>query len=90
LFPIVGFLARRILRIIGSQKETKRIFSLARIFTNFKRCLQSENLEKLIFVNENWLNDVGVACKSLSDLVKFIEMAKQLTKELHEFENEFE
>ncbi len=54
MFPIVGFLAQQILRIVGSQIETERIFSLAGIFTNLRRCrLQTENLEKLIFVNKN-------------------------------------
>ncbi len=56
-----------------------------------RRCrLQSENLEKLIFVGKNWLNDARVGCKSLGDLVKFIEMDAQLEKMLHEFEGEFE
>jgi hypothetical protein len=35
MFPTV-FLAHQILRIVGSQIETKRIFSLIRIFTNVK------------------------------------------------------
>jgi hypothetical protein len=38
MFPIVGFCARQILRIIGFQIEIKRIFSLIRAFTNFRRC----------------------------------------------------
>lgn len=39
LFPIVGFLTQQILGIVGSQIETKRIFSLSRIFINLRRCL---------------------------------------------------
>jgi hypothetical protein len=51
MFPIVSFCARQILRIVGSQIEIERIFSLARIFINLRRCcLQLENLDKLIFV----------------------------------------
>jgi hypothetical protein len=34
IFPIVGFFIQQILRFIGSQIETKRIFFLANIFTN--------------------------------------------------------
>jgi hypothetical protein len=34
LFPTIGFLVCQILGICRSQIETKRIFSLARIFTN--------------------------------------------------------
>ncbi len=39
MFPIVRFLTCQILRIVGSQIETERIFSLARILNNLKRCL---------------------------------------------------
>ncbi len=54
MFPTIGFCARQILGIVESQIETKRIFSLARILTSFRRGrLQSENLYKLIFVNKN-------------------------------------
>jgi hypothetical protein len=38
VFPIVGFLVKQILRIIGFQIETEKIFSLVGILTNFKRC----------------------------------------------------
>ncbi len=38
MFPTMGFLARQILGIVGSQIEAKRIFSLARILTNLRRC----------------------------------------------------
>jgi len=41
-FLIVGFLAHQILSIVGPQIESKRIFSLANILTNLRRChLQS-------------------------------------------------
>jgi hypothetical protein len=39
MFPIVGFYVRPILEIIGSQIETKRIFSLVGILINLKRGL---------------------------------------------------
>jgi len=38
MFPIIGFCVRQILEIVGSQIETEKIFSLAIIFTNLKRC----------------------------------------------------
>jgi hypothetical protein len=39
MFPIVHFLAKHILGIVGTfQIETERIFSLAGIFTNLKKC----------------------------------------------------
>jgi hypothetical protein len=53
MFPTMGFLARQILGIMGSQIKTKRIFSLVDILTNLKTCLLSKNLEKLIFVSKN-------------------------------------
>jgi hypothetical protein len=37
-FSVVGFLPCQILSIVGSQIETKRIFSLTCIFTNLRRC----------------------------------------------------
>jgi len=54
MFLTIGFLTHQILGIVGSQIETKWIFSLARILINIRRCLQIEILEKLIFVNKNW------------------------------------
>jgi hypothetical protein len=64
------FLVCKILGIVESQVEMKRIFSLNRIFSNLRKChLQLDNLENLIFVNKNWLNDPSVGCKSSSNLV---------------------
>ncbi len=66
------------------------LFSLARILTNFRRCcLQTENLEKLIFVNKNWPNDPRIGCKSPSNLVEFLEKDVDLKEELKKFEGEF-
>jgi hypothetical protein len=62
----------------------KRIFSLARIFINLKRChIQSsnfDNLAKLIFVHKNWPSDPKVGCKSLSRLIKLIVIDADLEK----------
>ncbi len=41
----IGFL-RQILKMVGSQIEIGRIFSLARVLTNLRRChLQSKHIE---------------------------------------------
>ncbi len=47
----MAIVACQILGIIGSQIETKIIFSLVGIFTNLRRCrLQSNNSNKIFFV----------------------------------------
>ncbi len=90
MFSTICFLAQKI-KIVGSQIEIEKIFSLPGILTNLRKCrLQSKNLKKLNFVNKNWPIDARVGCKSPSDLVKFIEMDERLEKELQEFEGEFE
>jgi hypothetical protein len=79
------------LEIVGSQIETKRIFSLARILTNLRRChLQTNFLEKLIFVNKNWPNDLRIGCESPFNLLEFLERDMALVQELEKFEGEFE
>jgi hypothetical protein len=60
MFLTIGFFVREILGIVDSQKKFEKIFSLARILTNLRRChLQLKNLEKFIFMNKNWPNDCG-------------------------------
>jgi len=79
------------LGIIGSQIETKRIFSLVGTLTSLKRCwLQSKNLDKINFLNQNWPNDPKVGCNMSSTLVEFIEKDEIIEEELKEFEREFE
>ncbi len=47
MFPIVGFLVRKILGIVGFQIKIEKFFSIVEIFANLKRChLQLNNLEK--------------------------------------------
>jgi len=71
--------------------KIERIFSLVGILINLRRhCLQTKNLEKLIFVNKNWPNDPKIGCKSPSKLLKFFEGDTYLEKELEEIEGEFE
>jgi hypothetical protein len=50
VFPLVSFLACQILGIVRSQIKIERIICLVSIFTNLRKCcLQSNNLERLIF-----------------------------------------
>ncbi len=54
MFPTIGFLVHKILGIVESEIEMEMVFSLARIITILRRFhLQLDNLEKLIFVDEN-------------------------------------
>ncbi len=91
-FRFVGFLAWQVLSIVKSQIETKRIFLLVGIFTNLRRCkLQTENLEKLIFINKKIVKrPQNRGCKSPFNLVKFIEMDGNLKKQFEQFEGDFE
>jgi hypothetical protein len=91
MFPTIDFYARKFLRIVGSQIETERIFSLTSILSSLRRChLQLENLDKLIFVNKNWPNDSRIGCKSPFSLVDFIENDLNQEEKLEEFERDFE
>ncbi len=91
MFPIVDFYVGQILRIVGSQIEIEKIFSLVRILTSFRSCcLQPKNLDKLIFANKNWFNDSRISCKSPSNLVELINTNAILKEELEEFEIGFE
>jgi hypothetical protein len=69
---LVGFCVKQILRIIEFQIEMNKVFSLIKVLNSLKRCLQSKNLDKMIFVNKNWLIDPNIGCKSRSSLVELI------------------
>jgi hypothetical protein len=71
---LLVFSIKQILRIIEFQIEMNKVFSLIRIFTSLRRCLQSKNLDKMIFVNKNWFNDPKIGCKSRSSLVELNEI----------------
>jgi len=69
-------------KIVGSQIEIEKILSLAEILISFRKFhLQSENLDKLIFVNKNWPNDLSIRCKFPSSLVDIIETNANLKEE---------
>jgi hypothetical protein len=72
--------------IVGSQIKKKKILSLVKILTNFRRCrLQIYNLDKLIFVNKNWPNDPKIRCKFPFNLLEFLERDIDLEEELEKF-----
>ncbi len=86
MFPTVGFCARKLLRIVGFQIEIKKIFPLIGILTSLQRCcLQSNFLDKLIFVSKRWPNDSKIGYKPPSSLVDFIESNFRLEDEVKEF-----
>jgi hypothetical protein len=86
MFSTIGFLAYKILGIVESQIETKRIFSLTSILTNLGRYhLQLENLENLIFVSKNWPSDLRDGCKLPSNLVELIQTNLSFEKDLEKF-----
>jgi hypothetical protein len=69
--------------------KIERIFSLATIITNLKRChLQTNYLAKFIFVRKNWPNNLRVGC-CFTNLVELIEVDAKL-EELEEFEGCFD
>jgi hypothetical protein len=71
MFPTLGLLMQQILGIIGFQIETKCIFSIVGILTNLCQCrLQTDNLEKLIFVHTLMTLDKG-GPKSMADFIEF-------------------
>jgi hypothetical protein len=79
------------LKIVGFQIEIGRIFSLVNILTNLKiGSLQSNNFEKLVFVNKNWPNDVELGCNIFFYLVKLIEFDVGSKEKLKGLEGSFE
>ncbi len=55
---------------------------MAEILTNLKKCcLESYNLNKLIFVTKNWPNDPRVGYSSPSSLIKLIKVNVTLEEE---------
>ena len=66
-FPTVGYLARQILGIIGSQIKIERVFSIAGILTMLRRCrLGSKNLDQLVLLVKNWPDDPRQGCEAKS------------------------
>jgi hypothetical protein len=62
-FPIVGFLAKQILGIPGSQIKIERVLNLVGVLIALQcYCLQVENLDHIIMVVKNWPNDRQLNC----------------------------
>jgi hypothetical protein len=60
-----------------------------KVLTNMSRCkLQCNNLEKLIFVKQNWPNDFRLNYNSRNNSIKLIETL-QLKEKLKGFEGAF-
>ncbi len=76
-------LTQQILGILVSYIKIERIFLIGKIFTTLLRYwFQIDNLDKLMFVNENWPNDLCVGCLKLTNLASICEVQFNLTKEL--------
>ncbi len=76
-------LARLILQILASFIEIEIIFSIVGILTTLRNCwLQIDNLDKLIFVHENWPSNPHVGCLKPFDLAVICEVKSNLTNEL--------
>jgi hypothetical protein len=64
---------------------------LASILTNLRRYhLLFERLERLIFVNKIWPNDLKIGCKSPFNVIELLERDIGLEEDLEQFEVEFE
>jgi hypothetical protein len=80
---IMVILTQQILGILASYIKIERIFLIGKIFTTLWRYwFQIDNLDKLMFVNKNWPNDLCVGCLKLTNLASICEVECNLTKEL--------
>jgi hypothetical protein len=62
-FPNISFVARKILKILGSQIETKRIFNIVGVLTSLCHCrLGVENLDKFVIIMKNRSSNARVDC----------------------------
>ncbi len=52
--------------------------------------MQSNNIEMLTFVKNNWLNDARVGCKAPFSVMALIEFEVQFKTKLYESERSFE
>jgi hypothetical protein len=69
----MGFLAKQILGIQGSQIEIERVFSLVGVLIALISCrLQVENMDWIITVVRSWLDDPCHSCKPNANLKKYL------------------
>ncbi len=71
-FPNLSFVARQILKILGSQIEIEIIFTIVGVLSSCCK-LGVENLDKLVIITKNWSYDARAyyMCegKSLNDFL---------------------
>ncbi len=71
--------------VVGFQIETKHIFPLVAILTNLHQCkLQIDKLERLIFVNKKWPNNLRLGCNNPKDMEEVVELEIKLACKLEE------
>ncbi len=71
--------------VVGLQIETKHIFPLVDILTNLHQCkLQIDKLERLIFVNKKWPNNLRLGCNNPKDMEEVVELEIKLACKLEE------
>ncbi len=78
----MGFLAKQILAIPGSQIIIELVFNLARVLTTL-RCyrLQVENMDRIITVVKNWLDDPHANCKPNSNFKQYLKAKEFLAED---------
>lgn len=80
-FLNVSFLAKLFFKILRSQIELERVFSLVRVLTIVKHYLQMENLDQIIIVVKNWFDDMCLNCTPNVNLKDYMEAKVVLVKE---------
>jgi hypothetical protein len=71
----MGFLAKEIFGILGSQIETKLVFCLVGVLIALRHChLQVENMDHIINLVNNWLDDLCVNCKPNLDFKQYLKV----------------
>jgi len=81
-FPNVGFFAKQILGISGSQIEIEYVFSLVGLLTPLRHyCLQVENMDRIITMVKNWPDDLRANWKPNSNFKPYLKAKESLAKE---------
>jgi hypothetical protein len=86
-FQTLAILGQHILEIHANQIETKLVVG---IWIALQRCrLQTENMDKFVFVHKNWQFDLWIGCLKPIDVASTCEAKSNLVVELEvEFENQ--
>jgi len=90
-FSNVGFLAKQVFGIVGSQIEIEKMFNLIGVLTALKRChLQVQNLDQIITIINNWLDDPCQNCTPNANLKIYLKVEIILVEEEYELIKEVE